>query len=105
MTLIQDDCYGLFHWFASKPDARKLQREFLRERNQMVITRVSGFTGRQHTRVIRMTPEQEANYVRCMNGEGLIQNLLPGLSADDREFLMTGVTPEEWKNAFGGSDE
>jgi hypothetical protein len=25
-----------------------------------------------------------------------IQNAMPHLSVDDREFIMTGVTPEEW---------
>jgi hypothetical protein len=26
----------------------------------------------------------------------LIQDAFPDLSPDDREFLMTGITPEEW---------
>lgn len=30
----------------------------------------------------------------------LIQNALPGLNADEREFLMTGMTPEEWGATF-----
>jgi len=29
-------------------------------------------------------------------GGELIQNAMPNLSADEREFLMTGITPEEW---------
>jgi len=28
-ALMQDDCRGLFRWFASKPDARRLVREAL----------------------------------------------------------------------------
>ena len=31
----------------------------------------------------------------------LIQNAMPYLSADEREFLMTGMTPEDWANTFG----
>ena len=31
-----------------------------------------------------------------MEGCELIQNAMPNLSADEREFLMTGITPEEW---------
>jgi hypothetical protein len=31
----------------------------------------------------------------------LIQNAMPGLTPDQREFIMTGVTPEEWENVFG----
>jgi hypothetical protein len=29
-----------------------------------------------------------------------IQRAIPHLSADDREFLMTGITPEEWAKTF-----
>lgn len=31
----------------------------------------------------------------------LIQNAFPDLSADDREFLMSGLSPEGWKLVFG----
>ena len=34
-------------------------------------------------------------------GGDLIQNVFPDLSADQREFLMTGITPEEWNQNFG----
>jgi hypothetical protein len=30
----------------------------------------------------------------------LIQDAAPRLSADDREFILTGAVPEEWDNAF-----
>ena len=29
-----------------------------------------------------------------------IQNAFPYLSPDDREFLMTGISPEGWKETF-----
>lgn len=35
----------------------------------------------------------------------LIQNALPGFDADQREFLMTGITPDEWKQMFGVEDD
>ena len=31
----------------------------------------------------------------------LIQEALPGLPMGEREFLMTGPTPEEWDELFG----
>lgn len=31
----------------------------------------------------------------------LIQNAMPELTADEREFLLTGMTPEEWDATFG----
>jgi hypothetical protein len=33
----------------------------------------------------------------------LIQNVMPNLTADEREFLMTGITKESWEKAFGAS--
>lgn len=35
-----------------------------------------------------------------MKGQ-LIQNAFPNLTADQREFMMTGITPKEWKLIFG----
>ena len=31
----------------------------------------------------------------------LVQVAFPSLSADHREFLMTGITPEKWDAMFG----
>jgi hypothetical protein len=34
-------------------------------------------------------------------GQGeLVQNAMPHLSADEREFIMTGITPTEWDEMF-----
>lgn len=66
----------------------------------MKIKRISGFTGKKHIREIDVTQEQLDNW---KSGE-MIQNVMPGLSSNDREFLMTGITPEEWDDAFGGGE-
>lgn len=63
----------------------------------MQITRKSPFSGKINTREIAVTEEQ---LLRWERGE-LIQNVMPNLSADDREFIMTGITPEEWEETFG----
>ena len=63
----------------------------------MIITRTSAFTGIEHTLDIPVLPEQMALWAHGM----LIQNAMPQLNADQREFLMTGVTKEEWDAAFG----
>ena len=42
-----------------------------------------------------------ADFTKWREGRGLIQDCLPYLSADEREFLMTGLTPEEWERTFG----
>ncbi len=49
--------------------------------------------------------EFEANaddYADWREGRKLIQNALPYLTPDEREFLMTGITPEQWNSMFGG---
>lgn len=64
----------------------------------MLITKVSMASGQTHTREINITEEQ-LKLVNEPNG-ALIQSVVPFLSADDREFLLTGITPEEWKALF-----
>lgn len=37
------------------------------------------------------------------NGK-MIQDVFPMLNADEREFLMTGITPDKWNAMFGESE-
>ena len=34
-----------------------------------------------------------------------VQDAFPYLSADEREFLLSGITPHEWEECMGGADE
>lgn len=36
---------------------------------------------------------------------GSVKNVFPYLSADEREFLISGTTPAEWNAWFGEEDE
>ncbi len=63
----------------------------------MKVTRKSGFTGIEHTLEIAVTKEQ---MVLWQSGV-MIQTAMPNLTPDEREFLMTGITAEEWNNEFG----
>tara|TARA_R100000700_G_scaffold41284_1_gene61357 strand:+ start:12333 stop:12527 length:195 start_codon:yes stop_codon:yes gene_type:complete len=49
-------------------------------------------TGEKNTMLLPVTNEQ---IERWQDGE-LIQNVFPHLSPSEREFLISGVTPEEW---------
>lgn len=40
-----------------------------------------------------------------INGHGLIQEIFPNLTPNQREFIMTGSTPEEWDAEFGEGEE
>ena len=39
---------------------------------------------------------------RAMEGGALIQDAIPDISSDDREFLISGMSPEGWEKLFGG---
>lgn len=62
----------------------------------MLIRMSSMLTGKIHEREIDVTPEQ----LQKWRGGMLIQDAMPHLSADDREYLISGATPEEWKKFF-----
>ena len=64
---------------------------------QIAVTRTSQLTGIRRTQIMHM---RHADYLRWTEGE-LIQNALPYLTADEHEFLMTGITADEWSEMFG----
>lgn len=68
----------------------------------MQITRKSMLTGKSHTMEI---PISEKQLEEWMKGETMIQDAFPNLSAGEREFLLTGIHPDEWKETFNGMEE
>lgn len=44
-----------------------------------------------------ITAEQFNNW----QGGMLIQDAMPNLTAGEREFIMSGITPKEWEETFG----
>ncbi len=62
----------------------------------MLITKESKLSGTIVTKDIMVTQEQ----VDAWTGGLMVQDARPHVSAEDREFLMTGVTPEEWNDLF-----
>ena len=65
----------------------------------MKITMTSILSGKTTTRDIDVEPEQ---ILAWQNGM-LIQDAMPELSAPDREFIMSGITQEEWDGIFKDS--
>ena len=60
------------------------------------IDRVSPITGNTNSMFMLL---DVADLIKWRDGRGLIQDCLPYLSADEREFLKTGIMPEEWGQA------
>lgn len=62
----------------------------------MLITRKSQVSGEVRTLDIPCTQEQ---YDAYMAGK-YIQVAMPNISPDEREFIISGVTLEEWNDLF-----
>lgn len=67
----------------------------------MIIKRRCPFTGTINEMDIQISLTQ---LERWQNGE-LIQRARPNLTPDEREFIMTGITPEQWDNTFPPEEE
>lgn len=63
----------------------------------MKISRKSPLTGIITTIDLPITSEQIRKYERG----GLIQEVFPNLTPDEREFYKTGYTKEDWDTIFG----
>jgi hypothetical protein len=66
----------------------------------MIIIRKSMLSGNLSSMDIPVTEGQLAKW----QAGALIQNVMPNLSADQREFILTGITPAEWDLEYAGED-
>jgi hypothetical protein len=60
--------------------------------------RISSLTDEAHEMELDITPEQLYAYE---NFGVLLQDAFPNLTPAQREFIKTGITPEEWYDFFG----
>jgi hypothetical protein len=58
----------------------------------MLITKTSMISGIERTMDIPVTQEQLDSWSQGM----LIQEAMPNLTPDEREFIKTGITNDEW---------
>jgi hypothetical protein len=65
------------------------------------VTKTSIISGTTRTIELPITQDQLERWQR---GEDLIQNIMPDLTPEQREFVMTGVTSEEWDDTFKDED-
>jgi len=62
----------------------------------MLIKRKCPFTGKLNEMEIDVTLAQLAEW----ESGTLIQRAMPNLTPDEREFIMTGITADEWDKTF-----
>lgn len=66
------------------------------------VHKVSILSGKESSMILPLRQGQIELWLEsCM----LIQDAFPQLSDDAREFLMSGITREEWEAAFPDGDE
>ena len=63
----------------------------------MLITRTSPISGATHALEVNCTPQQLAAW----EGGVLIQIAMPDVEAPLREYVKSGITPQEWLETFG----
>ena len=69
---------------------------------KMIVERQSIVSGKVYEMDINITEEQLFNFI---NGRsGLAQDAFPDLSIDEREFIISGIHPDEWNELFGNED-
>jgi hypothetical protein len=59
------------------------------------ISRKSILSGKTRTKTIYLDPDDLSRYEM---GMGLIQDVFPYLTPSEREFIMTGITDDEFPN-------
>jgi hypothetical protein len=67
----------------------------------MQITRTSRISAETNVMEIDVTQEQ----IDKWEGGMKIQDAMPNIASDEREFIMTGITPTEWDIAMGIDDD
>ena len=68
----------------------------------MRIQRQSVISGIVTSRDIPVNP---TDMLEWEAGLGNIQELMPYLTVDDREFILSGITKEEWNSVFAEQKE
>ena len=65
--------------------------------SKLKITRVYEITGEKNSMILSCTIDQ----INEWRDGALVQNAFPQLNPDEREFLITGMTPDIWEREMG----
>jgi hypothetical protein len=61
----------------------------------------SSISKEYHSMDLDITEDQLDRIKNRFNTKELIQNIVPDLTPSEREFLMTGITEQEWNQLYG----
>ena len=65
----------------------------------MIIEKQSLISGKTYQMELDITQQQLNDFVDGISG--LAQDSCPHLSVDEREFIISGIHPVEWRELFG----
>ena len=65
------------------------------------VTRISPLTGNVNKMYLDISQEQIAEWNAPAEERRLIQDIFPNLNDDEREFIMTGYPPADWRALHG----
>jgi hypothetical protein len=80
-----------------EPSTDDTERLTFHSNGTATVIRLSPWTRNFNKVTLQLTEEQYNNW---RNKRMLIQDAMPHLDKDEREFLMTGYTPEDWVAIF-----
>ena len=72
------------------------------EKEGKMLVTVKGFGHTPRTRLVDCTL---AEFKEWRETRKYIQDAMPTTSANDREFLISGMTPEEWDEMFARGED
>lgn len=67
----------------------------------MIIVKTSRVSGLENFMDLDITSNQLDRINNRFDTKELIQNIVPNLTSSEREFLMTGITEQEWNHLYG----
>ena len=67
----------------------------------MIIKRISKLTGKEHTMDLPIDESQLIDFAKGTT----VQDAFPNLTAEEREFFLTGITPHEWETLVAISED
>ena len=71
----------------------------------VTITRTSPLSGKVNEMTFYVRPDVFEQAMEEYHSGELLQNAFPFLDAGEREFLKTGITPQEWADTFGSEED
>jgi len=78
-----------------------LEKNYDHKNDRVVISKTCSVTGERYEVSITIAQAEEMASPDRRN----IQMILPHRSADEREFLISGITPAEWNQTFRGDED